>query len=64
MDVGATVKNNADGSVNLTLQRGGQTILSAVDRGVGCSAIRGAGSLGLRGDNSDFQFAGFQATSS
>lgn len=61
-DVGATVKNNADGSVSLSLQRNAQTVLTAVDRGVGCSTIRSAGSLGVRGDNTDFQFADFIAT--
>lgn len=60
--VGASVKNNADGSVTLTLQRNGTTVLSAVDRGVGCSPIRAAGSTGVRGDNSDFQFTDFVAT--
>lgn len=59
--VGATAKNNVDGSVTLSLQRGGQTILSAVDRGIGCSPIRSAGSTGVRGDNTDFQFGDFMA---
>ncbi len=56
VSVGASVKNNANGSVRLSLQHGGRTILSAVDAGVGCSTIRSTGSLGVRGDNTDFQF--------
>jgi len=60
MRVGARVENGPDGSVHLALLRGGATILSAVDTGVGCAPIRAAGAVGLRGDNDDFTFADFR----
>lgn len=64
VSVGASVKNNANGSVSLSLQHRGRTILSAVDAGVGCSTIRSTGSLGVRGDNTDFQFGDLVAMGS
>jgi hypothetical protein len=58
--VGASVRNRADGSVALTLQVGGVTLLTVVDRGVGCPPIRAPGATGIRGDNDDFLFRDFR----
>ena len=52
--VGATVRNNADGSVTLTLLREGVVLARATDRGIGCAPIVAAGKVGIRGDNDAF----------
>jgi hypothetical protein len=57
--VGASIRNNADGSVTITLQRNGKVVSSATDSGVGCAPIRAAGATGIRGDNAEFQFADY-----
>jgi hypothetical protein len=62
-NVGATVVNNSDGSVTLTLSLSGTRIISATDNGIGCSPIRQAGKVGIRGDNDDFTFSGFTVRS-
>ncbi|WP_344935198.1 hypothetical protein [Actinoplanes nipponensis] len=58
-DVGASIRNNADGSVFIALQRNGKTVSTATDSGVGCAPIRAAGATGIRGDNAEFRFSGF-----
>jgi hypothetical protein len=57
--VGATVSNNPDGSVRITLLVNGRYVVGATDRGVGCPPIRVPGSVGIRGDNSEFLFTRF-----
>ncbi len=59
---GASVKTNEDGSVNLTLSRGGTKILDVTDTGVGCAPITAAGKTGIRGDNAEIEFKNFKAT--
>lgn len=59
--VGASVKTLADGSVELSLRQDGSTILRAVDRGTGCAPITTAGAVGIRGDNTEFEFREFTA---
>ncbi|GGL17165.1 hypothetical protein [Mangrovihabitans endophyticus] len=61
--VGASIRDNADGSVTITLDRGGRTLATATDRGIGCAPLRGAGALGIRGDNTEFEFNTFRVTS-
>jgi hypothetical protein len=62
LDVGATVKNNIDGTVTITIYRGGAAVATATDAGTGCAVIRSPGATGLRGDNAEFQFANFTVT--
>lgn len=52
--VAASVRDLPDGSVEITADRDG-TRIRAVDRGVGCAPLRGAGGVGLRGDNATFR---------
>jgi|GEM_PF-3763320 len=59
----ARVHNNADGSVTITMWRDGAQLLSATDNGVGCAPIRAPGSVGVRGDNDDFNIDNFVVTS-
>ena len=60
--VGASVINNADGSVTLTLSLNGTTIITATDNGVGCAPITAPGKVGIRGDNDNFTVSGFTVT--
>jgi hypothetical protein len=60
--VGATVSNNPDGSVKITLLVNGHFVVGATDKGMGCAPIRTAGSVGIRGDNTEFMFSKFQVT--
>lgn len=59
--VGASVRTNRDGSVDLQVTRAGHTVATARDRGVGCRPITSSGATGLRGDNTDFRFRDFVA---
>jgi hypothetical protein len=61
-DVAATVANNPDGSVRITLLVAGRYIVGANDKGVGCAPIRAPGSVGIRGDNANFHFTKFRVT--
>jgi hypothetical protein len=58
-DVAATVRNNPTGTVTVTLYRSGTPVVSATDSGVGCAPITHPGSVGIRGDNAQFQFQKF-----
>jgi hypothetical protein len=57
--VGGSVRNQADGSVKLTLVRHGETVLEAVDTGVGCAPITTPGRTGFRGDYTNFNVDDF-----
>lgn len=57
--VGASVQNNADGSVTIVLFRDGQPVVTAVDKGTGGPAITKLGAVGIRGDNAEFRFRNF-----
>ncbi|TCK20912.1 hypothetical protein [Pseudonocardia endophytica] len=50
--VRVTVRDTADGSVEITAERDG-TVVRAVDGGVGCEPLAGRGAVGLRGDNAE-----------
>ena len=63
MAVGATVRNNSNGSVTITLIRNGKTLMSATDTGKGCAPIRNNGAVGIRGDNAKFTFTNFTVNS-
>ena len=53
--VEGSVRTNADGSVSLALIRGGKTLLTAKDTGVGgCPPITQAGRVGIRSDNTQY----------
>lgn len=58
-DVRATVENEPDGAVAITLAVDGQPILSARDDGVGCDPITSPGAVGIRGDNAEFYVEDF-----
>jgi hypothetical protein len=60
--VAGAVVNQPDGSVELSLYRGGQKLLVARDTGQGCAPIRSAGAVGVRGDNARFLFDNFVVT--
>jgi hypothetical protein len=53
-NVGGSVKNLPDGSVKITVERRGQTVLSGIDTGIGCAPITTAGRVGIRGDYTNF----------
>ncbi len=61
--VGATVVNNPDGSVRITMLINGHFVVGATDDGVGCAPIRAAGAVGIRGDNAEFSFDRFTVDS-
>ena len=61
--VAASARNNADGSVTITVYREGVAVLSAVDRGELCPPITAAGHVGVRGTNADFEFDRFRVFS-
>jgi hypothetical protein len=62
--VKASAKNNPDGSVTLELYANGKLLARAVDNGsVGGAPFRAAGRIGLRGDNDNFMFDAFLASS-
>jgi hypothetical protein len=48
--VEATIQDNSNGSVTITMYRGGTQLLSATDTGVGCAPITAPGSVGVRAD--------------
>jgi hypothetical protein len=58
-DVGATVRNNRDGTVAISLTLRGRAVVTATDQGVGCAPITRAGAVGIRGDNAEFRFDDF-----
>lgn len=47
----ASIRDNSDGSVTISLSRNGSPLTSVTDHGVGCSPIVAAGAVGVRGDN-------------
>jgi hypothetical protein len=61
-DVAATVSNNPDGSVRITLLLNGRYITGVNDKGVGCAPIRNPGAVGIRGDNTEFYINKFTVT--
>ncbi len=60
--VRATIFDNPNGSVSIRLRVDGVLVLSATDSGTGGPVIR-SGRVGIRGDNSDFNFDDFVVTS-
>ncbi|UQU66633.1 hypothetical protein COUCH_10355 [Couchioplanes caeruleus] len=54
--VAASAQNNADGSVTIVMSVAGRPVLSVVDDGIGCAPITAAAPVGIRGDNTEFQF--------
>ncbi len=62
-DVQAVVEDRADGTVRITLRIDGEVVVIGTDTGQGGPVIR-AGQVGMRGDNSNFQFDDFTVTSS
>ena len=52
--VGGSVTNLPDGSVKITVERRGQTVLEGIDTGIGCAPITTAGRVGIRGDYTNF----------
>ncbi|MFI5931843.1 hypothetical protein [Actinoplanes sp. NPDC051494] len=59
---GATIRDNANGSVSITLTVDGRAAAEATDTGVGCAPITGAGAVGIRGDNAEFEFTDFKVS--
>ena len=60
--VGGSIENQADGSVKITLMRHGQTVLEAIDAGVGCAPYTTAGRVGIRSDYTNFNADDFLVT--
>lgn len=60
--IAASIQDNPDGSVTITMSRDGTKLLSATDSGLGCAPITAAGSVGVRGDNDDFNIDNFVVT--
>jgi hypothetical protein len=60
--VAASAQNNADGSVTIVMSVAGKAVLSVVDDGIGCAPITAAAPVGIRGDNTEFQFRKVMAT--
>jgi hypothetical protein len=58
----ASIQDNADGSVTITMWRNGTKVLAATDSGTGCAPITATGSVGVRGDNADFNIDNFVVT--
>jgi hypothetical protein len=61
-DVRARVQDLSDGSVGIQLYADNQLLVSAVDGGVGGPPLRGAGAVGIRGDNDEFLVRNFRVT--
>lgn len=63
-NVTATVKNNADGSVTISLYADGKLLVSTIDNGtIGGAPIRNAGKVGMRGDNANLKIKNFTVKS-
>ncbi|GAA3386048.1 hypothetical protein [Cryptosporangium minutisporangium] len=60
--VAASARNNPNGTVTLTASVGGKVVTTATDAGIGCAAIRAAGRVGVRGDNTEFRFTKLTVT--
>jgi len=55
--VGGAVRTNADGTVTIEVIRDGAVVLTGTDRGGnGCAPITTPAKVGVRGDNTDFNF--------
>ena len=53
-----SVRDLPDGAVAINATRDGMSV-SGIDTGVGCAPLRGAGGVGLRGDNAEMRFTRF-----
>jgi hypothetical protein len=60
--IGVAIRNNADGSVAISLSRDQAPLASATDAGIGCAPLRAAGAVGIRGDNDNFSIDDFTVT--
>lgn len=58
----ASIQDNPDGSVTITMWRDGTKLLAATDTGLGCAPIAAAGGVGVRGDNDNFNIDNFVVT--
>ncbi|WP_345434607.1 hypothetical protein [Actinoallomurus vinaceus] len=56
------IRTSGGGLVTITVVKDGREVLSATDDGGEGAAILTPGAVGLRGDNCDFEFAGFRVT--
>jgi hypothetical protein len=62
-NITATIQNDPSGSVTIKLYDGNTLLVSATDDGsIGGPPIRGAGKVGLRGDNANLKFDNFIVT--
>jgi hypothetical protein len=55
-----TIQSTGRRSVTITATINGRELLAVTDHGSGGPALRRAGSVGLRGDNTEFEFAHFR----
>jgi hypothetical protein len=62
-DSTTSVRTNPSGSVTITVSLGGKAVVSATDTGIGCAPITAPGTVGIRGDNTRFQFRNLNVTS-
>jgi hypothetical protein len=58
----ASIRDNTDGSVTISLSRNGIALTSVTDHGVGCPPIVAPGAVGVRGDNDNFGIDDFTVT--
>ncbi|GGK22287.1 hypothetical protein GCM10010124_13460 [Pilimelia terevasa] len=58
----ANVQNNKDGSVTIGVNRADVPVFSITDKGTGCAPITKPGRVGLRGDNTDFNFSNYKVS--
>jgi len=56
----ATIHTQPDGSVTIGVYRVDQLVTTAIDHGTGCPPITAPGKVGIRGDNTRFQFVSFR----
>jgi hypothetical protein len=57
-----SAQDNDDGSVTISLYRGGKVVAQATDGGIGCPPIHGPTKVGLRADNADASFSHYGVT--
>lgn len=56
----AIITSNANRSVTISLYINGRQLLSRTDRGIGGDPLTSPGAVGIRGDNTEFQFRNFR----
>ena len=58
----ATIRASADGTVTISAYIHGRLLLSRSDKGIGGGVLSQAGAVGVRGDNTEFEFGHFRVS--